>query len=180
MTPDGSGAISLDVEAGGFGAILATPATPSSDASLAAFMKTMAAMTDTALASYTPTWTFLQQQKVEFAKTKEWTSTPPEMAKIPGGAYRFAASGVMIEGADSNLYNNIYGVDVQHPFDPHPRRFHVQIVNMAPFLLDKQPVTQGDYQKYLEANSALPVDRYVHTVHCCDVTTTSTVDAPFV
>lgn len=161
VKPDGAGAISVSVEAGGFGAVLATAATPSTDAGLAALMKTMAAMTSTALASYTPVWTFLQQQKVPIARTTPWATTPPGMAMIPGGQYRFEVKGVMIEGADSSLYNNVYGVDVQQPFEPHPRRFHVQIVNMSPFLMDKQPVTQADYAKFLDANpAALPSDTW--------------------
>merc|ERR1719272_604935 len=100
------GAIHLNVEARGYGAILATTATPTTDAALATFLKTMAAMTATPLETYSPVWTFLQQQEKIISPTKPMTSTPANMVPIPGGAYRFAVSGVEIEGSDSSLYNN--------------------------------------------------------------------------
>ena len=34
--------------------------------------------------------------------------------QIPPGPFRFAVSGVEIEGADGSLYDNVYGVDVQY------------------------------------------------------------------
>ena len=87
----------------------------------------------------------------------------PDATRLPchrlSGPFRFAVSGVEIEGADGSLYDNVYGVDVQYPFEPHPRRFHVQFVNMAPFAIDKYPVTQGEFAAYLKAvPTALPTD----------------------
>lgn len=49
------------------------------------------------------------------------TALPDGMVPIPAGPYRFAVAGVEIEGADSRLYDNQFGVDVQYPFEPHPR-----------------------------------------------------------
>jgi formylglycine-generating enzyme required for sulfatase activity len=52
-------------------------------------------------------------------------------------------------------------VDVQYLFDPHPRRYHIQLVNMQPFLMDTYPVTQADFARYLAAvPSALPTDTW--------------------
>lgn len=160
VLPQG-GAVHLSVEAAGFGAVLATTATPTSDPRLGAFMKTMAAMTATPLEYYSNIWTFLQQQEVKIAPTKPMATTPAEMVPIPGGQYNFAVSGVEIEGGDKSLYDNHAGVDVQYPFDPVPRRYHSQLVNVKPFLMDIYPVSQGDFAKYLAATpSAIPADTW--------------------
>ena len=105
VVPQG-GALHLAVEAAGYGAVLATTATPATDAALGTFLKTMAAMTATPLEYYSPAWEFLQQEEVPIAPTKPAVSTPAGMVPIPGGAYRFAVRGVEIEGSDSSLYNN--------------------------------------------------------------------------
>ena len=68
-------------------------------------------------------------------------------------------------GTDTDLapsfVTTVNGVDVQYRFDPHPRRFHLQFVNVKPFLMDVHPVSQGDFATYLAANpSAIPTDTW--------------------
>lgn len=116
-----AGALHLDIEVGGFGAVLATTATPTSDPGLATLLAIMSNMTRSLLASYSSEWQFLQQNMVDVGKTPLANPLPSGMVTVPGGHYRFAVQGVEIEGADTSLYDNSFGVDVQYPFEPHPR-----------------------------------------------------------
>ena len=43
---------------------------------------------------------------------------PRDMVRIPGGAFEFVVSGIMVEGSDD------IGVDVQYPWEDSPRRHH--------------------------------------------------------
>lgn len=105
-------------------------------------------------------WQYAVQRILPIAPTAPHTSVPEGMVAIPAGDFRFAVSGVEIEGGGNNLYSNPYGVDVQYPFEPHPRRFHVQFVHVSPFVMDRYPVTQANYSAYLQATGTLPSDTW--------------------
>src|SRR5208337_4906041 len=83
--------LSFDLEANGYGAILATPGEPSD--SIKALMQRMAAMTKEPLAAYSHQPTVLPQSIVEIAPTTPVADAPAGMVKIPGGRFVFKVRG---------------------------------------------------------------------------------------
>jgi len=78
---------------------------------------------------------------------------PAGMVKIPGGHYDFKVEGIEIEGGASNL------VDVQYPWEPTPRRFHEHVMEVRPFFIDRYPVTNAEFKRFLDATHFAPADK---------------------
>ena len=74
------------------------------------------------------------------------------MVKIPAGDYVFKVQGIEIEGS------NDIGVDVQYPWEDMPRRFHEHRMQIHAFLMDKYPVTNAEFKKFLDATHYHPAD----------------------
>jgi gamma-glutamyl hercynylcysteine S-oxide synthase len=148
---DGDTAVlSFPIEAHGFAAILCTRAEPDSNVQkLLARMKTLTA---SPLSNYSNEWKTLPQKIVEIEPSKRPNSTPERMVKISGGDYVFKVEGIEIEG-----FNDI-GVDVQYPWEDMPRRFHEHRMQIKPFYIDKFPVTNAEFKKFLEATHYKPAD----------------------
>jgi iron(II)-dependent oxidoreductase len=148
---DGSRAVlSFNVEAHGYGAILATPGEP--DEAIKTLMQRMAAMTAEPLTHYSHEWTVLPQSIVEIPPTKPAAETPEGMVRIPGGEFVFKVQGTEIEGdADP-------GVDMQYPWEDSPRRFHEHRMEIKPFFIDKFPVTNAQFKQFLDTTHYVPAD----------------------
>jgi iron(II)-dependent oxidoreductase len=146
----GRNVLGFTIEAKGYAAVLATNAAP--DTSLQALLSKMKQMTSTLLASYSHQWKFLPQQIVPIEPTDAGMSTPPGMVKIPTGDFLFEVSGIEIEGS------NDMGVDVQYPWEDSPRRFHRHAIQIASFYIDKYPVTNAEFKKFLDAAHYHPKD----------------------
>jgi len=142
--------LSLDLEAHGFGAVLATPGPPS--AAIQSLMKRMSAMTVRPLASWSRDPVVLKQTMVEIASIPPAAETPEGMVRIPGGPYTFKVEGTEIEGGAQ------IGVDVQYPWEDAPRRFHEHAMTVAPFFIDKYPVTNAQFKRFLDATHYAPKD----------------------
>jgi hypothetical protein len=93
--------LSFDMEAHGYGAILAVPGEP--NAAIKALMQRMASLTAKPLAAFSHEPAVLPQSLVAIAPTKPATETPANMVRIPGGDFHFVVRGVEIEGGASNL-----------------------------------------------------------------------------
>jgi formylglycine-generating enzyme required for sulfatase activity len=149
--PEGpKNSLSFPIEASGYGAILATPGEPGG--AMKALMQKMAALTAAPLASYSHTPVILNQQIVEIAPTKPVADAPAGMIRIPGASFDFAVHGTEIEG------NGNIGVDVQYPWEDSPRRFHEKSIQVAPFYIDKYPVTNAQFKQFLDAAHYTPRD----------------------
>jgi iron(II)-dependent oxidoreductase len=98
--PDGKVLLSFDIEAHGYGALLAAKAAPS--AAMQALMSQMKQITAKPLASYSHEWTVLPQQIVPIAATQAPAATPAGMIKIPAGSFVFRVQGIEIEGSDDH------------------------------------------------------------------------------
>jgi len=146
----GQAVLSFPLEAHGFGAILSTRAEPS--AQIKQLMETMKAMTSSPLSSFSADWKTLPQDMVDTGRTQSPASAPEGMVKISGGPYVFKVQGVEIEGFDD------IGVDVQYSWEEMPRRFHEQKMEIKPFYMDKYPVTNAQFKKFLEATKYGPGD----------------------
>jgi formylglycine-generating enzyme required for sulfatase activity len=141
--PGGRTVLAFPIEAKGYGAVLATNTAP--DQKLASLMSTMKSLTATPLSTYSHEWKVVPQQIVPIQATKPATATPAGMIKIPEADFTFRVSGVEIEG-----FNDV-GVDVQYPWEDSPRRFHERTIHVNSFYIDKFPVTNADFKKFIDA-----------------------------
>lgn len=142
--------LEFDTAAHGYGAVLATLGEP--DAHFKELMAKMAQMTSKPLSSYSHEWTALSQKLVEITPTQPASSTPEGMVRIAGGPYDFKVEGIEIEGTDD------IGVDVQYPWEDSARRFHEHPMQIKPFYIDKYPVTNAQFKKFLDASHYHPAD----------------------
>ena len=115
-------------------------------------MQRMAAMTTQPLASFSHEHAILPQTIVPIAPTTPAAEAPAGMIRIPGGEFDFKVQGTEIEGGDNP------GVDVQYPWEDTPRRFHEHKMQVAPFFIDKFPVTNAQFKQFLDATHYAPAD----------------------
>jgi gamma-glutamyl hercynylcysteine S-oxide synthase len=146
----GRNVLSFRIEAHGYGAILASPAGP--DPAIQKLMSKMKDMSSTPLSTFSHEWTVLPQQIVPIAATKPPSGSPPDMVKIPEADFDFRVSGIEIEG-----FNDV-GVDVQYPWEESPRRFHDHPMHVKSFWIDRYPVTNTQFKKFLDATRYHPQD----------------------
>jgi len=148
--PGGRSVLAFSIEAKGYGAVLATNAAP--DQRALDLMSKMKVLTATPLASYSHEWKVLPQQIVPIQATKAASSAPAGMVKVPEADFLFKVSGIEIEG-----YNDI-GVDVQYPWENSPRRFHEHLMHVTSFYIDKYPVTNAEFKKFIDSTHYHPRD----------------------
>ena len=142
--------LSFSLEAKGYGAVLATRAAP--DANISELMKKMSEVSAKPLGGFSHEWKVTPQQLVEIPRTKAPSSAPDGMVKIPAGEFLFEVGGIEIEG-----FNDI-GVDVQYPWEDSARRYHEHSMQIKAFWMDKYPVTNAQFKKFLDATRYRPED----------------------
>ena len=142
--------LQFPIEAHGYGAVFATAGEP--DAHINELMAKMAAMTAKPLSAYSHEWTAISQKLVGIVSTAPADSTPEGMIRIPGGSFDFKVEGIEIEGSDD------IGVDVQYPWENSARRFHEHQMEIKPFYIDKYPVTNEQFKKFLDGSHYHPND----------------------
>lgn len=83
------------------------------------------------------------------------------MILIDAANYTFEVSGTEIEGEDNP------GVDVQYPWEKEPTRNHKHVVEIKKFYIDKTPVTNDQYNQFMNASKYSPVDNhnFLHDWH---------------
>jgi gamma-glutamyl hercynylcysteine S-oxide synthase len=97
----GECAVSLGVEAGGFGAVLALDPADVSPA-LTTFLDQMASMTAAPLASFDTAPVLLQQNMTAWGTTSRASQPPPGMKAVAGAtSWVFAVDGTEIEGGST-------------------------------------------------------------------------------
>jgi formylglycine-generating enzyme required for sulfatase activity len=151
---DGRQYLDFEVEAHGYGAILQlNEGEP--DEKLTKLLATMQDLTKKPLADFSSEWKALPQKIVEIEKTKPANETPEGMVLVPAATkYQFKVSGIEIEGKDEP------GVDVQYPWEDIPRRHHDYQMDVAAFYIDKYPVTNEEFKKFLDATKYHPQDNH--------------------
>ena len=149
-TADGKMVLTFSIEAKGYGAILATNNAP--DPTVLAMMSKMKELTATPLASYSHEWKTIPQQIVPIPPSKPASAAPAGMIKIPEADFLFKVSGIEIEG-----FNDI-GVDVQYPWENSARRFHEHPMHIPSFYIDRYPVTNAEFKKFLDSTHYQPKD----------------------
>jgi len=146
-----TGTLSFPIEANGYGAILATQSEPSDNWQILLYK--MKPLSTKPLSSLSHEPAILHQTLVPIAPTTPATEAPDGMVKIPGGSFVFRVQGTEIEGGASNM------VDVQYPWEDTPRRFHEHEMTVAPFFIDKFPVTNAQFKQFLDASHYAPKDQ---------------------
>jgi gamma-glutamyl hercynylcysteine S-oxide synthase len=146
----GDAVLEFEIEAHGYGAILATGGEP--DASTKKLMAKMSEMTAKPLSSYSHEWTSLPQKLVEIAPTQPARSAPEGMVRVEGGDFDFKVEGIEIEGSDD------VGVDVQYSWEDSARRFHEHPMKIKSFYIDKYSVTNAEFKKFLDSSHYHPKD----------------------
>jgi gamma-glutamyl hercynylcysteine S-oxide synthase len=159
VTPAISGneaTINLNIEGLGFGAVLATQDVSPSDSLKELFKLNLS---ERPLAAFMRTWTHLPQTMVKISPTRPVSDAPVGMVRIPEGNFEFKARGIEIEGG------NDPGVDVQYPWEFSPRRFHRQMLHVKSFFIDRTPVTNVEFKKFLDAAHYHPADDHSFLKH---------------
>jgi iron(II)-dependent oxidoreductase len=142
--------LSFPIEALGYGAVLSTHGELSVE--LRTLMRKMKGLTSRPLSTYSDEWKPLPQHIVDISATKKVNSAPEGMIKIPGSSFSFQVAGIEIEGS------NDIGVDVQYPWEDAARRFHERPMQVKTFFIDKFPVTNAQFRKFLDATHYHPAD----------------------
>lgn len=148
--PSGKSVLSFPIESNGFAAVFATNSEP--DAKMQKLMSAMKQMTAKPLASFSNEHGVLEQKIVPIATTRTNSTAPVRMIQIPEGDFLFKVSGIEIEGSDD------IGVDVQYPWEDGPRRFHQHPMHIKSFYIDKYPVTNVEFKRFLDATRYHPKD----------------------
>jgi gamma-glutamyl hercynylcysteine S-oxide synthase len=148
--PGGRAMLVFSIEAKGYAAILATDTVPGQGT--LALMAKMKSLTASPLSGYSHEWKVVPQQIIRIQPTKAVSSAPEGMVKIPAADLLFKVSGIEIEG-----FNDV-GVDVQYPWEDSPRRFHEHLMHEDSFYIDKYPVTNAEFKKFLDASHYHPKD----------------------
>jgi gamma-glutamyl hercynylcysteine S-oxide synthase len=142
--------LAFDMEPRGYGAVLATSASPA-----VPVKKLLGAMQRPARvpwAKLSTEWKELPQRLVEIPRTRLATNAPADMVRIPAGPYLFEVQGVMIETSE--------GVDVQYPWEDKPSLKHRHSLSMRTFYIDRTPVTCAEFKRFLDATHYRPKDAH--------------------
>ncbi len=153
LTPERDGneaVLAFPMEARGFAAVLSTHG--AADAKMKDLMTRMQTATVMPLSSYADQWKTIPQQLATIRPVKAAGAAPEGMVAILGGDYVFKVEGIEIEGS------NDIGVDVQYPWEDMARRFHEHRMSIHPIYMDKYPVTNAEFKKFLDAAHYQPAD----------------------
>jgi len=148
--PNGRTVLDFAIEAKGYGALIETRGAP--DSKVVSLMSTMKRLTAAPLATYSHEWKVLPQEIVPIHATKAASAPPQGMIRIPQADFLFHVSGIEIEGS------NDMGVDVQYPWEDSPRRFHEHAIRINAFFIDKFPVTNAEFKRFLDSTHYRPKD----------------------
>jgi gamma-glutamyl hercynylcysteine S-oxide synthase len=151
VVDQGTDTLRFQIEGLGFGAVLATSQNGLS-AERKDLLAFMAERAKRPLSAYSREWKYLPQTMVEIPAAKPAASAPAGMIRIPAGDFDFAVRGIEIEGG------NDPGVDVQYPWEDAPRRFHRQRLHMKAYYIDRTPVTNAEFKKFVDAAQYRPAD----------------------
>ncbi len=145
--------LSFPIEKHGYGAILKVVGGKTPEA-VAQLLPKMRERAKTRLADSSAQWKCLPQKIVDIPRTAPAKEVPEGMVLVRGGKYRFQVSGMEIEGGDGP------GVDFQYPWEDLPRRRHDKQMDMQGFYIDKYPVTNAQFKRFLDASGYRPKDEH--------------------
>lgn len=150
LSPQVSGdaaTLRFEIEPHGYGCVYAAKTQPANLQAL--LVKMMAAKP---LASFSSAKRVLKQRITPIKPTRRASSAPEGMVYVPPARFDFVVKGIEIEGED------LVGVDVQYPWETEPRRNHQHAMDIEAFYIDKYPVTNAQFKRFLDAVHYRPED----------------------
>ncbi|OGT60746.1 MAG: sulfatase-modifying factor protein [Gammaproteobacteria bacterium RIFCSPHIGHO2_12_FULL_63_22] len=150
---DGSAVLEFALEPRGFGAVLSVAAGVQ-PANLESFLALMREHATTSLQSLSKEWKPIEQTIVAPTTTRPAATAPEGMVAIPGGEFEFVVGGIEIEG------QTWAGVDVQYPWEDCPRRGHRRRMQLAPYHIDRYPVTNAQFHQFIRDSGYTPADSH--------------------
>lgn len=147
---DSKASLVFALEGLGYGAVLALKESP--DENLQKLLAYMADRSRRPLSSFSQEWKAVPQTLIEIPATAKVAAAPDGMVRVPEGEYTFQVSGIEIEGG------NDPGADVQYPWETSARRFHRRRMHMRSFFIDRTPVTNAEFKKFLDGSHYRPKD----------------------
>ena len=148
--PTGRSVLSFSMEINGFGAIFATNSEP--DPKIKKLMSDMKRLTAKPLVSFSNEREVLKQEIVPIPATSLGSTAPSGMILIPEADFLFKVGCIEIEGS------NDIGVDVRYPWEVAPSRFHEHPMHIKSFYIDKYPVTNAEFKRFLDTAHYHPKD----------------------
>lgn len=145
--------LEMNLEGRGFGAVLALDEGVEIEG-LAAFLSLMADLARVPLRTLSNRWHAIPQRITPIAPTDVRAQAPEGMVTVPAGEFVFVVSGVEIEGQTWE------GLDVQYPWEGSARRHHRRRMAMKAFHIDRHPVTNAQFMRFLEASGYAPRDAH--------------------
>jgi formylglycine-generating enzyme required for sulfatase activity len=147
--------LSFDIEHQGYGAIVSTTET-ATNADFQPFLNEMNAAAKVKLASLSKTWRPIQQKIVDIQATKRADKAPKEMVLVPAiKYYSFESTGVYIEG---DALPSASGI--QYPGESTPGRSHKKSIDINAFYIDRHPVTNAEFKKFMDASKYQPKEKH--------------------
>lgn len=143
--------LSFDIEGRGFGAILALES-GAQWPNLSNVLDQMRGLSRERLDSFSHEWKHLPQRMVEIRPANAPKPETAGMIRIPGSDFDFNVTGVELEG-----YNWV-GLDVQYPWEDAARRAHRKLISVKPFYIDRYPVTNEEFKRFLDSAHYRPAD----------------------
>ncbi len=148
---EGHAILSFSLESLGFGAILAIkgdgPSQPLSD--LLTAVQKDAGKT---LRSFSRQSAIAIQSLHALDPSPRSKIAPRGMIALPAADYDFIVNGIEIENSNNP------GVDVQFPWEASPRRNHRHLIHIPRFFIDRTPVTNAEFKRFLDAAHYVPAD----------------------
>lgn len=145
--------LNFSLESRGFGAVLAIKENKINFV-LKQFLTKIRNMGSQPINGYSVAWKPLKQELVAISQTTSGVKMTKDMVMIPAlEHYLFQSNGVMIEG--DNLPD---GVGTQYPWLEHPMRSTKHIIDIHSFYIDKYPVTNEEFKKFIDATGYHPKD----------------------
>ena len=145
--------LELTLEARGYGAVLAVDAGATVD-QLDAFLARTREHAREPLQSLSSEWRPLPQQLVAIAPSPAVAHAPEGMVEIPAGEFDFVVRGIEVEG------QTWAGLDVQYPWEACARRNHRRRMPMRTFYIDRTPVTNAQFKRFVDATKYTPADAH--------------------
>jgi iron(II)-dependent oxidoreductase len=143
-------ALSFELESRGYGAVLATAASPARP--VKALLAAMQQRSQIRVSDLSNEWKVLTQQMVEIPLTPPVARPPEGMVRIPAGNFKFEVEWAM-------RWRN-EGADVQYPWEEKPSLKHSHELAMKSFYIDRTPVTCAEFKQFLDATHYRPKDNH--------------------
>lgn len=150
-TSNGKLKLAFDIERLGFGAILEIHST-TLPSPLQKLISDMHERSATPLSQISDEWEPLPQKMVEIAPAEAEQTAPAGMILIPAAQFHFKVQGIEVNN------HNEPGMDVQYPWEETPHRDHDREISIHAFFIDRYPVTNADFKRFLDATHYRPRD----------------------